>query len=380
MKKLIRTTTVPESLRVLLKGQLKYMSASYDVIAITSKGEDYSKMLKEQGVRGYTVPFTRKTFSPLCDFLAFIKLIYIFVKEKPYIVHSHTSKDGLLCMIVAWICRVPNRLYTIAGIADISGIRGKVLNIAESIIFRCATNVYPNSHRMNDTYVANKLLKVSKAKVLLNGSSNGIDTSFFDGNNIERSVVERIRKDNYIDKSSFVFLFVGRIVGDKGINELVSAFSKLSFNNDNVKLMIVGRFEKDLDPLKRKTIEEINNNKNIILVGYQTDVRPFILASDTLVHPSYREGMPNIVMQAGALGKASIVSDINGCNEIIIDGVNGSIIPRKDSDSLYEKMKYYLNNINEVKEMESNARDLVISRYNQLDMWKAILNEYNSFK
>ena len=126
-----------------------------------------------------------------------------------------------------------------------------------------------------------------------------------------------------IDSDDFVFIFVGRLVTDKGINELISAFDDISHRNRKVKLLLVGNRESELDPLKKETLEIISKNSNIIEVGYQPDVRPYFAISDVLVFPSYREGFPNVVMQAGAMGLASIVTDINGCNEIIINDTNG---------------------------------------------------------
>jgi len=110
---------------------------------------------------------------------------------------------------------------------------------------------------------------------------------------------------------------VGRLVRDKGINELIEAFEQLSQNNKAVKLLLVGPFESDLDPLKASTVQAIESNRVIVSVGFRNDIRPYLAVSNCLVFPSYREGFPNVVLQAGAMSLPSIVSDINGCNEII---------------------------------------------------------------
>ena len=137
---------------------------------------------------------------------------------------------------------------------------------------------------------------------------------------------EDLKTNLGIKDIDFVFIFVGRIVSDKGINELVEAFDKISLVEENIKLLLVGPFEDELDPLQKKTKLLINNNDKIILVGYQNDVRPYFSISNCLVFPSYREGFPNVVMQAGAMKLPSIVSDINGCNEIIENNINGLVI------------------------------------------------------
>lgn len=379
-KVLIRTTSIPSSMRVLLKGQLNFMAQYYDVVAITSGGPNYDIMLKEQCVRGYVVPFTRKTFSIGSDIKAVFKLIRIFRKEKPYIVHSHTSKDGLLCMVAAWLCRVPHRLYTIAGLADLGGIRGRFLDLAEWITFACATGIYPNSKNMMDIYLRKGMFNASKAKVLLNGSSNGIDVDYFSEDQIPIETVAAIRLQFNCKPETMMFVFVGRVTGDKGVNELIQAFGMLSNQFIDAKLLIVGNYEKELDPISKESKMEIDTNENIVFAGYQSDVRPYILAADALILPSYREGMPNVVMQAGALNRPCIVTNINGSNEIIIEGKNGNIVPRKDAHALYNMMKAYCENRDKVKEMGRNARDLIVSRYKRQDLWNALLKEYQSFE
>lgn len=380
-KILIRTTTIPGSMRTLLTGQLRFMSSYYDVVAVTSGGPIYDKMLEEQEVRGYVVPFTRKTFSIGADIKAFFKLIKIFRKEKPFIVHSHTSKDGLLCMVAAWLCRVPHRLYTIAGLADLSGVRGRLLDLAEWVTFACATGIYPNSKNMMDIYLKKGMFKASKAKVLLNGSSNGIDVDYFSEDQIPNETVAAIRNQFNCKPDTMMFVFIGRVTGDKGVNELIQAFGMLSKGQYvDAKLMIVGSYEKELDPVAPETQNEIETNGNIVFAGFQSDVRPYILAADALILPSYREGMPNVVMQAGALNRPCIVTNINGSNEIIIEGKNGNIVPRKDTQALYKMMKAYCDDSDKVKEMGRNARELIMTRYRRQDLWDALLKEYQSLK
>ena len=169
-------------------------------------------------------------------------------------------------------------------------------------------------------------------------------------------------------------MFVGRLVKDKGINELIEAYKTICNEYDNTKLLLVGSYEKDLDPLLPETEHEINSNTNIISVGWQTDVRPYLAISNVLVFPSYREGFPNVVMQAGAMGLYSIVSNINGCNEIVVEAKNGTIVPVKDANALYDKMKAFLNKKLSVHP-ETN-RELITSRYERSVIWNELLAEY----
>jgi glycosyltransferase involved in cell wall biosynthesis len=376
MKKLIRITTVPESLQILLQGQLHFMSQYYDVIAISSDGPCFDDMLKEQGVRGVKISMTRK-ITPLADLKALFALIKLFRKEKPFIVHSHTPKAGILAMLASWITKVPHRIHTVAGMPLLvaHGWKRKVLICVERLTYACATNVYPNSSAMKDLIVKMNLAKSDKLKVIGNGSSNGIDTSYFNPNSIPKTKSE-IRKDLSLNDNDFVFVFIGRIVGDKGINELVRAFKKLIDECNNCKLLLVGSMEKDLDPINKRTEAYINESNNIIYFGSQKDVRPYLIAADAFVFPSYREGFPNVIMQAGAMGIPSIVTDINGCNEIVIPDINGVIIPTHDVLALYESMKRFLLNPECVESMGKNCRELITSRYERGSLWESLLKEY----
>ncbi len=355
------------------------MSQEYDVICISSGVDGFDKLVKDQGVRGYKIPFTR-SITPLKDLVALIKLIWIFLKERPHIVHSHTTKDGFLCMIAAWITRVPHRLYTIAGLAEFTRKNQRFVDLIEKITFDCATLLLPNSKNMMEIYIKKGLLKRSKAKVIANGSSNGIDTSYFSRKAIDSNQRSLIRERYAISKTDFVYIFVGRIVGDKGVNELVRAFINLHNKNSmaDIKLLLVGAFEKTLDALNPEIEKAIEEHPGIIHAGYQKDVRPFFVASDCLVFPSYREGMPNVVMQAGAMELPAIVSDINGCNEIIINEQNGFIVPRKDCDHLEKKMHYLYSNVEKGNEFGRKSRYLIKERFEQSMFWEALLTEYRS--
>jgi len=221
--------------------------------------------------------------------------------------------------------------------------------------------------------------------VLANGSSNGINTKHFNPQLFTNTQNEALKQELGIAENDVVFIFVGRLVGDKGINELVAAFKallvsseRLSVNSEQLtpKLLLVGPLETDLDPLLPETIAEIANNKNIISVGYQQDVRPYFAISKVLVFPSYREGFPNVVLQAGAMGLPSIVSNINGCNEIIKEGENGWIIPVKDKAAIKTAMLRVLQNSELCTKVASTTRSMIQDRFEQQLVWDAVLEEY----
>ncbi|WP_188405040.1 glycosyltransferase family 4 protein [Psychroflexus salis] len=381
MPKLIRLTTVPLSLQFLIKGQPRFMSKFFEVLCVSSgPKEELEKVSVYEQVGVREVHMTRQ-ITPVKDLVSLVKLIRLFRKDKPAVVHTHTPKAGILGMLAANLANVPIRLHTVAGmpLMEAEGGKRKLLDAVEKLTYACATKIYPNSKGLEHFILENNYAKKEKIKVIANGSSNGIDTSYFNPENYTQQQNQTLRKQLGIQEEDFVFIFVGRLVGDKGINELVQAFKSLSFGEGfRVRLLLVGPQESELDPLLPETLQEIQNNPNIIAVGFQEDVRPYFAISDALTFPSYREGFPNVVMQAGAMGLPSIVSDINGCNEIIIEGKNGLIIPVKNTETLQTAMLSLLEDQDLYQQLKSNAREMITSRYKQKVVWEALLEEYKS--
>jgi glycosyltransferase involved in cell wall biosynthesis len=374
--KIIRISTIALSLNVLLKGQLAFLQKYYNVIAVSGDDKDLRLVENREGVKTQNITMQRQ-IAPLKDIISLIKLYFLFIKEKPQIVHSITPKAGLLSMIAAYLARVPIRIHTFTGLIfpTRSGVMQRLLIIMDKILCSCATNIYPEGEGVKKDLISYKITK-KPLKVLENGNINGIDTNFFDSNLFSLSDNSKLKQELDIQSNEFVFLFVGRIVGDKGINELVAAFEKLISENKNIKLLLVGPFEEELDPLSDKTTLIIKQNKQIISVGYQNDVRPYFAIANVLVFPSYREGFPNVVMQAGAMGLPSIVTNINGCNEIIVNGENGIIIPVKNISALKKEMRRLFEDTSLLLKLKYNSRPYIIDRYSQDLVWRAILDEY----
>ena len=381
MKKLIRITTVPLSLKVLLKGQLRFMASNgFDVKGVSSEGEELREVHENEGIAVEAITMSRK-ITPFQDLKSLWEMWNFLRKEKPQIVHTHTPKAGIIGMLAARLAGVPHCLHTVAGLPlmEATGTKRKILNFVEKLTYSSATRVYPNSKGLYDFILQNNFTQSNKLKIIANGSSNGIDTAFFSPDQVTEIERVTLREKLNIQPDDFVFVFVGRIVSDKGINELIKAFSELQTVENKltgIKLLLVGGLENDLDPLNPETLAEINQNKDIISVGFQQDVRSFFAIADALVFPSYREGFPNVVMQAGAMGLPSIVSDINGCNEIIIEGENGLIIPSKNVEKLKEKMLTLAKDKNLYTKLKGNSRRMIENRYEQSVVWNALLEEY----
>ena len=377
--KIIRITTVSSSLKILLKDQLRFINENgFDLIGISKKDKTLNEVSESEGVRVVGLSMTR-TITPIRDLMSFLNLFFILIKEKPQIVHTHTPKAGIIGMLASYFAKVPIRLHTVAGLPllEEQGVKRNVLSFVEKLTYGCSTKIYPNSFGLKEIILKNSFTSENKIKVIGNGSSNGIDINYFTPDsftNLEKKLLKV--KLNIIEKE-FVYIFIGRIVADKGIKELVEAFNKLSKINNDVKLLLVGPFEDELDPLDDKTKMIMNTNNQIIIIGFQSDVRPYLAVSNALVFPSYREGFPNVVMQAGAMGLPSIVSDINGCNEIILNNVNGIIIPSKSVKSLLDAMIKIYSDKNYFIKLKKNSRYLITNRYDRKLIWSELLDEYN---
>lgn len=376
--KIVRVTTVPMSLKFLIKGQAAFMRDNgYEVLLVSSEGPEISDVEAYEGCKHYTVPLTRK-ITPLTDLACVFRLFFFLIREKPDLVHSHTPKAGVVSMIAAYLARIPIRLHTVAGLplTESAGIKRAILILAEKITYKFASKVYPNSYGLKNIIMDLGLARDDKLCIIGNGSSNGINTSYFDPQLYSKNQKNQIRSEFGIQREEFVFIFIGRLVGDKGINELVSAFNDLCSELSDIKLLLVGPFEDDLDPLNELTKFLIEDNEKIVSVGYQDDVRPFLSIAHILVFPSYREGFPNVVLQAGSMGLPSIVTDINGCNEIIKEEHNGIIIPSKDSKSLKWAMLKLIKDTDLYMTCSGNARKTIVNNYEQGVFWNALLEEY----
>ncbi|QBO58373.1 N,N'-diacetylbacillosaminyl-diphospho-undecaprenol alpha-1,3-N-acetylgalactosaminyltransferase [Chryseobacterium salivictor] len=398
MKKLIRITTIPLSLDKLLGEQLTYMNQFYEVTAVSADEKELERVAAKYGVQHHHVEMTR-TISPLRDIAAVWRLYRFLRQQKPHIVHSHTPKAGIVGMMAAWLAGVPHRLHTVAGLPllERGGSKRTLLNHIEKLTCRLATQVYPNSFELQKIIMRAQFCAPHKMKVIGQGSSNGIDTDHFSPAQITADEQQNLRAELGLSPDDFVFIFVGRLVCDKGINELVAAFKNVASARfgfaqrpvpddqslrpigGNVKLLLVGPLEQDLDPLRAETLSDIESNPDIISVGFQEEVRPYFAVSNALVFPSYREGFPNVVLQSLAMGLPAIVTDINGCNEMVRNGFNGLVVPPKNETALQNAMEQLFSDPTLYDELKSNAQKSVLP-YEQIAVWEALLEEYRGLE
>lgn len=366
--KLIRAVTVSMSVVFFEPIVKDLQKKGYEIVSVSSSGPELER-LKQKGVKVVEVEMERR-MSPIKDFKSLINLIKVFKEEKPYMVHSMTPKAGLLCMLAAWMTRVPKRVHTFTGLVwpTSTGLSRKILMFTDWVTCACATHIIPEGKGVMDDL--QKHITKKPMKVLGYGNVRGVDMEQFNP-----ARFSEIKKD----KSKFRFVFVGRIVGDKGINELVEAFVRLNKEYPSTQLTLVGGYENHLDPLKPETTKAIDENPCIDACGprYGDDLLVEYIKSDCFIMPSYREGFPNTVLEAGAMGLPSIVTDINGSREIIIHGENGLIIPSRNVDGLYDVMKQMFLDTVARERMASNARPLINSRFEKSFVQACLIKFYD---
>ena len=373
MHKLFRLNTIDWSLN-MLRGQLEFLNREFEVVAVADDSGVLQEVAEREGVRTIAVPM-RREISIAADCRSLVALYKLFRRERPHIVHSNTPKASLLSMVAAWAARVPHRIYLVTGLRfeTTHGILRFILKTMERITCLCATKVIPEGDGVKDTLRRENITRKPLQKIH-HGNINGIDLEHY------ARTPEVVQRATEIRDGSedFTFIFIGRMVRDKGINELVAAFDRLNREIPATKLLLVGKFEDELDPVLPKTKQMIESNPKIEFAGYQNDVRPFLVASDVAVLPSYREGFPNVVIQAGAMGLAQIVTDINGCNEVVVDGRTGLIVPKQNEEALYEAMRRLATERELTAQMAASAREMVATRFRQEEVWDELLKMYKN--
>jgi len=357
--KLIRTSTVPVSLNTFCRGMLRELSGKYDVIALSSPGHELNELAKRENVRVIAVPMQRR-INPLKDSISLYRLVRVFAKERPDIVHSMTPKAGLLCMLAGWITRVPFRIHTFTGLVfpTATGFKRRILILTDKITCACATHIIPEGQGIkNDLYqfhITHKPLQV-----LGFGNVRGVDLKLY--------------KPKPIPHSGFIFLYVGRIAKDKGIKELVLACDALP---KDAQLWLVGTIDTS-DPVEMSIMDILTNHPQIHRYDATKNICDFYNQADCLILPSYREGFPNVVLEAGAMKLPCIVTDVNGSREIISNNVNGLIVPSHNIEQLRSAIHYMLAHPQEAKQMGENARPIIEQKYEQSYVHQCLYDYYD---
>jgi len=376
---LLHIMTVPLSLR-FFQGQPRFMREhGIDVRVMCSPGPELEDFVSAEKVVGYAVPISRR-ISPAEDLVSLVRMVRIAQRVKPDVIHSHTPKGGLLGMLTATIVGTPLRIYHLRGLryAESTGARRKLLRSLDRLCCALAHRVICVSSSIRDAAVADGLCEADKIRVLGKGSGQGVDANGrFNPANLPASVRRRVRAEFGIPQDSLVVGFVGRIVRDKGMIELANAWRKISPSFPDAHLLIVGPFEPE-DPVPAEVADYFRTTPTIHLAGKREDTPELYSAMDVVVLPTYREGFPNVPLEAAAMGLPVIATSVPGCIDAVEDGVTGSLIPPRDPDALAEAITKYLADPELRRSRGAAGRARVLRDFTREAVWRALLPEYHA--
>ncbi len=368
------------ALRYLLPGQMKFMAANgFDVLMISADGKELKDVIENEQCRHIIVPMTRK-ITPFRDLQCLFQLIKIIRKEKPAIVHTHTPKAGLLGMIAAKFCGVKVRIHTVAGLPMMveKGFKYRLLKFVEKRTYAAANHVWPNSNSLLQLITTKRLTDPGKLHIIGKGSTNGIDVDFYNADTLDEKLTGQVKTDiNYSPQNKYL-LYIGRLVADKGIVELLQVFSALQKKHASLKLIIVGDYETSLDPLPAGTIKEIETNSSVIHIGWTDDVKYYLYLADHFIFPSHREGFPNVLLQAGVMELPIICSRIEGNIDVVAHNETGLIFEKGNGQQMYDQVEHALANPEQVKSMSKKLKQVILEDYRRENIWQNILEAYKS--
>jgi glycosyltransferase involved in cell wall biosynthesis len=374
---LVHITTVPESLWAFFQGQIGFMKEhGLEMQAISSPGEWLDRFASREEVVVHSVKMERK-ITPLKDCAALIRMVCLLHHLKPDIVHSHTPKGGLLGMLAAWLAKVPIRVYHIRGLpmTTASGLKRLILKGVEIISCRLAHQVLCVSRSVAREAVEYGLCSAEKIRVLGAGG-NGVDAiGKFNPALLGNNTGRRVRTEFKIPDDALVLGFVGRIVRDKGIGELVKAWKSLRDEFPTLHLLIVGPFEHQ-DSIPSEVESQLRNDPRIHLAGAVQDMPPYYTAMDICVLPTYREGFPNVAVEAAAMELPVVATRVPGCLDAVIHGTTGLLVPPRKAELLTDDLRTYLNWPFLRKKHGQAGRKHVIKHFQPKMIWQELLQVY----
>jgi lipopolysaccharide/colanic/teichoic acid biosynthesis glycosyltransferase len=377
--RLMHMTTVPTTLS-FLESQIQYAkSKGVDVHVVSSSGNALKEFESRFEVEAHELPMERR-ITPFRDLMALWKLARIIRKIRPQIVHGHTPKGGLLAMLGAWWCGVPVRMYHIHGLPMVTatGMKRRLLRWAEKISCLLASQVYCVSKSVREVAVEERLCRAEKIEVLLHGTINGVDAvTSFNPDRMEASARTDVREMYHIPADALVIGFVGRVVRDKGINELSQAWNLLKKEFPSAHLLIIGPFEPQ-DPVPQEVQQQLQNDDRIHLAGWvgPEHIPKHLCALDVLALPTYREGFNTVLLEASAMRLPVVASRVPGCTDGVLDGETGMLVPSHDAQALADALSVYLRDAGLRSRHGTVGRERVLRDFRPEDMSRAIYLEY----
>ncbi len=376
--KVARIATVPMFFQVY-KHQFEALNKDFDLTLITSADDDFIKLAKMKVNHTHAIDIPRN-IQPLNDLISLGKLYRHFRNSRYSITHSTTPKAGLLVAIAAFFARVPTRLHTYTGQrwVTLTGVKRAILILADKLIGMLNTHLYADSHSQMDSLIQLNICDAQKISVIHRGSFAGIDLERF---NYEQLINQKdqTRKELNISTNDRVIIFVGRIVKDKGIVELIESFKQLSIRIKDLKLLIVGPYEEALDPIPSEIRKEIENNDLIMTTGMKSDPEKYLAAADLFCIPSYREGFGSSALEAAALKIPSVGTNIVGLRDAISNNETGILVPLHNIDQLTMALTTMIEDSHKREQMGQAAYDRVLNDFNQKIISKKIIEEYKAF-
>ncbi len=339
----MHVTTVPGTLYFLC-GQASFMRrAGFSLHAISSPGPDLGASLSAFGdqerIPVHAVDMMRR-ITPLRDLIALWRLWRVLARVRPAIVDAHTPKAGLLGMLAATLARTPVRVYHMHGLPFVtaSGWRKQLLRWTERISCLLAHRVLAVSHSVRTVAVSEGLCAPEKVEVLLGGSVNAVDT---EGrfNPLGESTRSATRTKHGIPVDAMVVGFVGRLARDKGIVELAEAWRRLH-GARGLHLLLVGPVD-ETDPPPADVLAELRADPAVHFTGLDPETPRLYAATDILALPTYREGFPQVALEAAAMGLPVVATSVPGCVDAVHDGVTGTLVPPRDVGALADALRRY---------------------------------------
>ena len=369
----VHITTMPETLVGLCASLISFQGTrGYQVFGVCGRDKRVSEDLG-LGITCFRIPFTR-TISPLRDLISLLLLTRLLRRIGPDVVHLHTPKAALLGGLAAVVMRVPVRLYTVRGLPFITarGLTRWVLLATEWISCACAQRVVAVSASVREQLLQRRLCGAPKLEVLCGGSSQGVDAEGRFNPERFNDMRRSLARDLGLGSQTAVLGFVGRLAPDKGIDELLQVWGLVSARIGDSLLLVLGEPDNSRGPVNPKLLEKLKQDPRIRWLGFVDKVEDYYRIMDVLVFPSYREGLPNVVLEAASMSVPCVGFDVVGTRDAIRDGLTGFLIPFGELDSMAASVLRLLEDPKLRKRLGLAAREWVRGNFRPAEIFREL--------